>query len=831
MYKFYWLDQIKSSDWNIVGEKAFYLADLMDKGYPISPGFVIPANTLWQFLERINWSDPLLANFPDSSLNFNIDDYQQWQHISQSINYYIFSADLPLELVSSLESAINNLNAESLIFQPYLASPKLETFGILDVKICQAKSEKFTQVIKQAWSEIFKAKSLLYWHIHQVDIQKLQPVILVQSLQSAIASGTMQAFANSWEIQATYGLGISIELGQVIPDSFLISPKNYTIQEKKLGNKIIAYNLDTAMTKVSYINTWQEIDNTQMPIPDNLLGLQAFLLPENVQKEFALRDKYLQLLLEITKKITNEFPTSFYFKWTLFKSDNHEENQLLITDFKDMQTKSKKSENSTALTIEKQKKSLEKLDSPIVTGIGVSEGKVTAQAVVIKDFNPQLKEVYKEKILVVSAVIPSYLPLLKNAAGIISEQGGITSHAAILSREIGIPAIVGATNSTKIIKTGNYLLVNGNNGEVHLVKKHKNYPKKLDIEVEKKSFHSKTLFPIGSKLFVNISQINSIKKAQNLPIDGVGLLRSELMAIELLENRHPLWWIKQGRESELIDLMVENLTQFAAAFAPKSVFYRSFDLVLFNYSYQEKNMTKKLEHSSLNYPNNQDNQYSQNIHDQNIFQELSFSYKSNYYNPILGQHGTLSYMLEPRLLDLEINILSAVYKLGYSNIHLILPYVRSLEEFQFCRSRIETKWKDKPNHFQIWIMAEVPSVLFLLPEYVKEGVQGIAIGTNDLTQLLLGVDREKEEIKSYFNTRNPAVMRAIKDLIFKAKSAGIPCSICGDAPALYPEIIDDLIRWGITSISVNLNAVEKTYKAIARAEQRLILEAARLNIK
>ena len=339
------------------------------------------------------------------------------------------------------------------------------------------------------------------------------------------------------------------------------------------------------------------------------------------------------------------------------------------------------------------------------------------------------------------------------------------------------------------------------------------------------------MFPIGSKLFVNISQINSIKKAQNLPIDGVGLLRSELMAIELLENRHPLWWIKQGRESELIDLMVENLTQFAAAFAPKSVFYRSFDLVLFNYSYQEKNMTKKREHSSLNYPNNQDNQYSQNIHDQNLLQELSFSYKTNYYNPILGQHGTLSYMLEPRLLDLEINILSTVYKLGYSNIHLILPYVSSLEEFQFCRSRIETKWKDKPNHFQIWIMAEVPSVLFLLPEYVKEGVQGIAIGTNDLTQLLLGVDREKEEIKSYFNTRNPAVMRAIKDLIFKAKSAGIPCSICGDAPALYPEIIDDLIRWGITSISVNLNAVEKTYKAIARAEQRLILEAARLNIK
>ncbi|WP_371357572.1 putative PEP-binding protein, partial [Hydrocoleum sp. CS-953] len=821
-----------------MGEKAFYLANLMEKGYPINPGFVIPANSFWQFLQYIDWSDPLLSDFPHSSLHFNINDYQQLQQISQSINYYIVYTDLPSELVSYLESAINNLNTEALIFQPYLASPNLENFGILEPTICQAKSEQFTQGIKQVWAEIFKAKSLLYWHSHQVDIQQLQPVVLVQPLQSAIASGTIQAFADSWEIQATHGLGISIELGQIIPDSYQISPENYTIQDKKLGNKIIAYNLDSA-TKVSYTNTWQEVYHTQMPIPDTLPALQAFFLPEDVQKEFTLADNHLQLLLELTQEITNNFPNYFCLKWSLFKSGDDAEPQLLITDFKKLQKDYQDLENSSSSTTEEKQsielmqkpglstkfrdlknnnqenkpgflfESIENSEIPIITGIAASAGKVTAKAIVIQGFTPQLKEFPEGSILVVSAVIPSYLPLLKNSAGIISEQGGITSHAAILAREIGIPAIVGATNCTQIIKTGNYLLVNGNNGEVHLVKEQKNNHQTLDIEVTENSLHSQNFFPIGTKLFVNISQINSIQKVKDLPIDGVGLLRSELMAIELLENRHPLWWIQQGRQSELIDLMLQNLTQFAAAFAPKPVFYRSLDLGLFNSSYQEKQFTEKPEQLSLNYPSNQSNHSSQNIHSQNLAQDLNFSSQTNYYNPILGQHGTFSYMLEPSLLDLEINILSEVHKLGYSNVHLILPFVRSVEEFKFCWSRIESKWQDQPNNFQIWIMAEVPSVLFLLPEYVKAGVQGIAIGTNDLTQLLLGIDREKAEIKNAFDARHPAVMRAINQLISQAKTAGIPCSICGDAPALYPEIIDDLIRWGITSISVNVNAVEQ----------------------
>ncbi|NET25801.1 putative PEP-binding protein [Okeania sp. SIO1I7] len=818
MYKFYWLDQIKSSDWKTVGERAFYLAHLMEQGYPIVPGFVIPANSFWQFLQHIDWSDPLLADFPNSALHFNVNNYQQLQQISQSINYNIASTDLPSELLLSLESAINHLNVEVLIFQLYLASPHLKTLGILEPIICQATPEEFVPGIKQAWAEIFNAKSLLYWHSQQVEIPQLQPIVIVQPVQSAIASGNIQVFTNSWEIQATHGLGVSIELGQIIPDSYSIYAENCTVENKKLGNKIIAYNLDARIIKVSDTDTWQGNYHTHIPLPKTLAALQIFLLPEELQKEFVLEEKQLQSLIQLTQDITNNIGTNFGVKWSFSQRSNDAKVELLITDFERFPQDEQNLAKLPQSAKEEQSISIYNTENPIVKGIVASSGKVTAKAIVIKNIPPEVEEFPDKAILVVPVIIPSYLPLLKKVSGIISEQGGVTSHAAILAREIGIPAIVGATNSTNIIKTGDYLLIDGNNGAIYLAKEDNYDPHKLETPVVENYLKNQNLPPIGTKLFVNLSQINSIKKAPDSLIDGVGLLRSELMAIELLENHHPLWWIQQGRQSELVGLMVEKLSEFAAAFTPKPVFYRSLDLALFNSSDREKTFTKIPEEFITNYSGNQYNETEANLH----------HHRTNYSNPILGRHGTFSYMLEPNLLDLEIDILSQVYELGYTNVHLILPFVRSVEEFQFCQSRIQTKWKNQPNHFQIWIMAEVPSVLFLLSEYVKAGIRGIAIGTNDLTQLLLGVDREEKQMASAFDSRQPAVMRAIQQLISQAKNSGIPCSICGDAPALYPEIIDNLIRWGITSISVNVDAVDKIYNSIARAEQRLILEAAQI---
>ena len=295
---------------------------------------------------------------------------------------------------------------------------------------------------------------------------------------------------------------------------------------------------------------------------------------------------------------------------------------------------------------------------------------------------------------------------------------------------------------------------------------------------------------IATQLLVNLSQPSLIEKVQSLPIDGVGLLRSELMALNILEGQHPNTWLQKGQQTQLLERLREQIMQFGRAFAPRPVFYRSLDW---------------------------------RSHDLSSFNDsLQSSTQS-----MLGERGTFSYLQNPAVFELELAALAAVQKAGYNNVHLLLPFVRTVEEFSFCRQKVEQAKLTQVPQFQLWIMAEVPSVLFLLPEYVKAGVAGISIGTNDLTQLLLGVDREQGQLAKAFNERHPVVMGAVAQLIQMAKSAGIPCSICGQAPVLYPEIIEQLVQWGITSISVEPEAVERTYLAIARAEQRILLEAAR----
>lgn len=297
-----------------------------------------------------------------------------------------------------------------------------------------------------------------------------------------------------------------------------------------------------------------------------------------------------------------------------------------------------------------------------------------------------------------------------------------------------------------------------------------------------------TLPLIATQLWVNLSQPEALARALTMPVDGIGLLRSEFMLLEVLERQHPLVWLQQGRREELIERMADCLTQFVSAFQPRPVWYRSLDF-------------RAHELQSL------------------VGAPTAIGH------PMLGMRGTFSYQQDVSWFDLELAAVQRVCQAGYQNLHLLLPFVRTVEEFIFCRQRLEQIGLTQQRSLQLWIMAEVPSVLFLLPEYVRAGVQGIAIGTNDLIQLLLGVDRDHPQLAAAFNERHPVVMQAIAHLIQQAQQLGIPCSICGHAPAQSPELIDALIAGGITAISVDVNAVASTYRAIARAEQRLLLRA------
>jgi pyruvate,water dikinase len=265
------------------------------------------------------------------------------------------------------------------------------------------------------------------------------------------------------------------------------------------------------------------------------------------------------------------------------------------------------------------------------------------------------------------------------------------------------------------------------------------------------------------------------------------------MVLEALEGRHPRLLLEQGRTDEFVERMGEALVTFADGFAPRPITYRTIDF--------RTNEFRGLEGGERFEPEEA--------------------------NPMIGYRGALRYMHEPDLFRVELDAIRRVWDAGHKNLHVMLPFVRTPTELSACRDLVaESGLLDRPG-FELWIMAEVPSVLYHLERYAALGVAGISIGSNDLTQLMLGADRDSELLAELFDERDPAVVAYLEELISKARSLGLKTSICGQAPSVHPEYAELLVRAGIDAISVNLDVVDRARRLIAAAERRVLLDAAR----
>jgi pyruvate,water dikinase len=764
--KFYWLDQIKLQDRTKVGDQAFHLSKIMQRGYSVLPGFVVSCEVLQDFLESLNSSEALLADLPSSSLHLDVDNWQQLQQVATRLQQEIINANIPSHWVSSILEATKKWESKFLIFQPTFAisaTQHTENVSLLfESLFCQNNLEAVSSALKGVWSQLFNARSLFYWQRYGINLQQINLAVLIQPAYNALCSGILNANPSGLEVQATWGLGLAIALGEVQPDVYYIQRDTGNIVQQ-LGNKMLAYRLDDGTT-------------TSLPVSRSVFlannaDIIAYLI-EDAEQQYALEEQQLQKLIELAIQLVNELGVKFKISFLITEKN---QGKLYLTQVNSI------------------------LSHHIIKGLGAARGRVVGKAHVVTNIQniPSLAE---KVILVAKAIAPDWLTVLQQVTGIITEQGGLTSHGAILARELGIPAIVNAEDATILIKDGEQLLIDGDQGEIYRLTDGQRSKSKV-AQSQMKATHPQHLLPsstqpiisglpmIATQLLLNLSQSSLIEQMLSLPVDGVGLIRSELMVLTMLSGQHPNTWLTQGRRVQLQELWSQEIMQFAKAFAPRPVFYRSLDW------------------RSHELPS----------HGNKLAAPQS----------ILGERGSFSYLANPALFEVELAALQAVQQSGYTNLHLILPFVRSVEEFSFCYEKIKQAGLARISQFQIWIMAEVPSVLFLLPEYVKAGVQGISIGTNDLTQLILGVDREQGQLARLFDERHPAVMNAVAQLIRIANETGIPCSICGQAPALYPEIIQQLVRWGITAISVEPEAVSRTYQAIARAEQWIILEAAR----
>ncbi|WP_436498327.1 phosphoenolpyruvate synthase [Actinokineospora sp. HUAS TT18] len=420
----------------------------------------------------------------------------------------------------------------------------------------------------------------------------------------------------------------------------------------------------------------------------------------------------------------------------------------------------------------------------LVTGLAAAPGRVAGRVRVLTA--PEQGGLLLDgEILVAPMTNPDWVPAIRRAAALVTDSGGMTCHAAIVARELGVPCVVGARTATAELADGALVTVDGSEGAVYAG------DQTSPARTEPVAAVAPTMAEAtATRVYVNLAMPERAEAVAALDVDGVGLLRAEFMLTEALHGRHPRDLIAHGEQATFVDEMSAALLRITSAFGTRPVVYRATDL--------------------------RSNEF------RGLVGGARFEPRES--NPMIGYRGCYRYVREPDLFALELEVLARVRE-QTPNLHLMIPFVRTKWELEACLELVDASPLGRQRGLHRWIMAEVPSVVHWLPEYIGLGVDGVSIGSNDLTQLMLGVDRDSEVCAELFDESDPAVLDAIGTIVRTARGLGVTSSLCGQAPSTRPGFADHLVRMGITSISVNPDVVAAARRAVAGAEKRLLLDS------
>ena len=747
------LDDIGKRDTSFAGGKGANLGEMFRSHLPVPPAFVVTTKAYDTFLHA-NALDPKVERMLSQ---FDYDDIAKLDRDAAKVRKLIESSKMPAELTREIALAYAELRRRSgggrmpvaVRSSATMEDLREASFAGQQITLLNVKGlAELLKSIKKCWGSVYTARAAFYRAKRGFGFKAIPTAVVVQKqIMSDRAGVGFTVHPTTGDrgqivIESSYGQGEEIVSGGVTPDTFVVDKKSGRIVEQRISHKP---KMKVASKKGS--------------------GLEGAAVPGKIRDSPSLSLSEIKELRGLALALEGHYDYPQDFEWAI------EGGKIFL-----LQTRA-----VTVLEKGEAKQGQAKV-APLLKGLGVSPGVGTGRVKLVLDIK-DLDRVEKGDVLVTKMTTPDYVPAMLKTTGIVTNEGGMTSHAAIVSRELGVPCVVGTGTATRVLQEGMLISVDGSAG---LVYKGEVVKAVSRTEVARELGEARDL-KTKTKIYMNLGVPEKIKDYSDIPFDGIGLMRVEFIIASHI-GEHPLHLIETGRSSIFVDLLAEGIATVAKQIYPRPLVVRFSDF-------------KSNEYRALKGGEK--------------FEDVEA-------NPMVGWRGVSRYVAPEyqKAFELELKAMKKVReRLGLKNVWAMLPFVRTTWEVKECIAMIERAGLKRGPDFKVWLMAEVPSIVFMAREFA-ELCDGFSIGSNDLTQLVLGIDRDSTRLADlgYFDERDEAVKRAIKMLIEAAHSKGKTVSICGQAPSVYPDFAEYLVKLGIDSISVNPDSVARTRILVNRVE-------------
>lgn len=771
-----WFEQLERKDVDIVGGKSSSLGEMTAKtDVPVPYGFATTAYAYRYFIKESGLEEKMRSILSELT---DVENSALLRDVSARLRDAIMAEKMPQDLQDAIGAAYVELGKRVGEENPYVAVrssataedlPDASFAGQQDTYLNVQGAETIIAKVKECYASCFTDRAVYYREKQGFDHIEVALSAVVQMMVFSKTSGVMFTVNvatgddNNILIEAAFGLGEYVVQGTVTPDNYTISKHDHKIIDRCVNEQDI------------------------MLVRKKGGDCEEVQVPEELRKVQTLTDEQILELADYAKKIEKHYGCYMDMEWGV----DERTNKIWILQARPETVWSRRNKEGGAKV--QESKSMTTTDHKvIVKGLPASPGKVSGRVHVILD--PSRIDEFKEgEILVTEMTAPDWVPAMKKAKAIVTDSGGMTCHASIVSRELGIPCIVGTKSrgeaATVTIPDGIDVTIDATHGVVY----------EGIIEEAKKENQAGAAVavaeyfpPTGTKVYMNLGDPELAEKYSSLPCDGIGLMREEFIWTTYI-HEHPLYLIKTGHPEKVVDQLAEGMRQVCQAMAPRPVTLRFSDFKSSEY------------------------------------RDLKGGDEFEPYEPsaLLGWRGASRYY-DPKYIEAFKLECQAVVKVreefGLKNLNVMIPFCRNVEECEKVVKIMAECGLERGKDFKVWLMAEIPSNIILADQFNKY-VDGYSIGSNDLTMLVLGCDRDNDTVCHIYDERNLAVRRAVRHLIEVAHSEGKTVSICGQAPSVYPEFCEFLIKSGIDSISVNPDTVKFTKKLVAQVEQRVMLDA------